>query len=85
MEYKFIERIKYLDYYIAFGKTGSRTQLARKMNISKSSLHNYLSFMKKYGAPIKFCRSTNSYKYTDADYRFSLSFAKKIKSPSMLD
>jgi predicted DNA-binding transcriptional regulator YafY len=84
MEYKFIERIKYLDYCIANRKTGNRIQLSSRMNISKSSLHNYISFMKQYGAPIKFCRSTNSYKYTDADYRFSLSFAEKIKSPIVL-
>ena len=68
MEYQFIKRIKYLDYCIASKTTGSRDQLAKKMNISKSSLHNYISFMKKEGAPIVFCRSTNSYKYTVVDY-----------------
>lgn len=76
MEYKFIERIKYLDYCIANRKTGNRIQLSSRMNISKSSLHNYISFMKQYGAPIIYCRHLNSYKYTEVDYRFTICFTK---------
>lgn len=76
MEYQFIERIKYLNHRICQKNTGNCDSLAQTMNISKSCLHNYISFMKQHGAPIIYCRHLNSYKYTETDYHFTLCFAK---------
>ena len=78
MKYQFIDRLKYLDYLIYNMNTSDRTSLAQRMKISKSCLQNYLSFMKQYGAPIIYCRTTKSYKYSEADYRFTMRFTKEI-------
>jgi predicted DNA-binding transcriptional regulator YafY len=70
-----------IDYLIRIKGTGTPSQLAYRLGMSKRSLFDYLNLMKEFGAPIKFCSSRKSY-YYDEEGIFSISFSFKRISTS---
>lgn len=48
--------------------TGDSIQLARRLNISKSTLFRYLNELRNFGAPIAFCNEGRHYFY-EADFQ----------------
>ena len=64
----FIEQlalIRRLDLLIRKKGTGSPQQLAKRLNISRASLFNYIKLLKELGAPIKYSNCRNSYVYAE--------------------
>jgi predicted DNA-binding transcriptional regulator YafY len=60
---KYFNRLKHLDDLINRKATGSPDELAKKMNLSRSVLMEYLRDMKELGFPIKFSKHRNCYYY----------------------
>jgi biotin operon repressor len=60
---RYLEKIRHLDALIARKSTGNQRNLARKLEISVSTLNEYLHFMKEAGFPIKYSRKRESYYY----------------------
>ena len=60
------EKIQQLDHYIKSKNTGTPTELAKKMCISKSMVHRYIGFMRgELKAPIKYNRMNETYVYEE--------------------
>ncbi len=75
----FLEQIallKRMDALIRRKSTGTPCQLARKLDISRSSVHNYIQILKKLGAPVVYCSRSRSYTYTE---RFTLDFNNSVQ------
>ena len=69
-------KLSRLDYLIRRQATGSPEQLADKLGLSRSTLFDFISFLKQdMGAPIRYNRNRPSYIY---DYvpKFHLGFEK---------
>ena len=64
MPTKFIERFRRIDYLIATRATGTPAQLAEKLEVSESTLYEFLKVMKELDAPIEFDDQRNTYYYT---------------------
>ena len=62
---KYFLRVKKLDDLIRRKATGSPAMLAKKMNLSRSVLMDYLHDMKKLGFPIKYDRHRSTYYYEE--------------------
>lgn len=60
---KYIERIKAMDQLIQMKATGTSEEFAEKLNISRSTLMEYIDVLKQMEAPIAFDRFRNSYYY----------------------
>lgn len=60
MPKKMIERFEKIDYLIAKKGTGNPTAFAHKLDISESTLFEYLNILKDKGVPILY----NKYKET---------------------
>ena len=73
---KYFDRIETLDRLITIKGTGTPQQLANRLDISESSLYQYLAFMKRMGAPIAYCKYRCSYYYTD-NGNFTIKFLNK--------
>jgi predicted DNA-binding transcriptional regulator YafY len=75
---KLMNQLSWLDQLIRQGRTGSVSSLADRMEVSASTLHNYLAYMREKGAKIRFSRSRNSYMYEeDGDFVCEIGFKKK--------
>jgi hypothetical protein len=62
----FIEKLRCIervDQLIRLRATGSPTELANRLNISKRSVHNLLEDMRNMGASIYYCHRQRSYCY----------------------
>ena len=60
---KFISRARRLDSLIRRKSTGSPAQLAHRLGVSEATIYRYIQELKEMGAPIKYCRERQSYKY----------------------
>ena len=58
-----IERLKRIDYLIRHKATVTPAQLAEKLEISESTLYEYLNDMEMLGAEITYNRQSMSYEY----------------------
>ena len=67
-----MERIKYLNSLIQRGATGTPLQLAEKLNVSKATANRLIAELRDRGAPILYCKHSQCYKYTEANYNFEL-------------
>ena len=67
-----ITLFKRLDRLIRCYATGSPDQLARRLDVSKSTVHRYITELREdFDAPIKFSRDRVTYYYTeDFELRF---------------
>ena len=68
---KFISRTKRLDTLIRRKSTGTPAQLANRLGVSEATIYRYIQELKFMGAPIKYCRERQSYKY---EKEFELEF-----------
>lgn len=60
---KFISRTRRLDSLIRRKSTGSPAQLAHRLGVSEATIYRYIQEMKDMGAPIRYCRERQSYRY----------------------
>ena len=70
--YTHIERIKCLNSLIQREATGTPLQLAEKLNVSKATANRLIAELRDRGAPILYCKHSQCYKYTEADYNFEI-------------
>lgn len=61
---KYVERFKRMHLLIKLKATGTSSEFAEKIGISRSILMENIKEMKELGAPIVFCRKRNSYLYS---------------------
>ncbi|MEQ9309839.1 MAG: HTH domain-containing protein [Balneolaceae bacterium] len=76
MPRRFFQRFSRIDNLISLKATGKPSELAEKLEISESTLYEFITIMKELGAPIKFDRARNSYVY-DPDGRIEIKFLEK--------
>ncbi len=63
---KIVEKLKRMDHMIRLKSTGSPIELARKLNVSPSTLYEYLIILKQtFGAPIVYSNVRRSYLYKE--------------------
>ena len=60
-----ISTLKRLDALIRRKGTGTPRQLASRLEISRTSVFNYLNILKNLGAPIAYCNHRQSYFYQE--------------------
>jgi hypothetical protein len=58
-------------------KTGTPSEFANKLNISRSQLYNLIGILKEYDAPIKYCKKINSLYYLKP-FLLELKYSLKI-------
>jgi predicted DNA-binding transcriptional regulator YafY len=75
MPRKFIERFKRLDEIISNKSSGTPAQLAARLEISESTLYEFIAVMKELGAPVQYDKQACRYYYEEAG-RFNISFIK---------
>ncbi len=63
---KNIKRLEYANHLIKNRATGDLSSFARKMNLSKRSMADFLSQMKELGAHIKYNRNNKCYYYEES-------------------
>ena len=63
--FKYMERVKYMDYLIRKSATGTALDFARKMNISRAVLMSHIAELREVGAPIVYCSERQSYQYSE--------------------
>lgn len=69
---KSIKRLEYANFLIRKRATGDLETFARKMNLSKSAIKEFLSQMREMGASIGYDRLCRTYYYTE-DGEFCIS------------
>jgi predicted DNA-binding transcriptional regulator YafY len=70
--FKYIDRINLLDKLIRQGRTGSPSDLAKRLGVSTSRLYVIIDQLKDMGAPIEYSRQQYSYYY---EYEYSISIS----------
>lgn len=60
---KYVNRLKRMDYLIRLKATGNATEFSKRLGISRSQLLQDLKEFRELGAPVRFCRSRQSYEY----------------------
>lgn len=74
---KQIRRIERLDQLIRMKATGTPENLAKRLNISRSTLYNIIDFIKNQGVEIRYCSNRQSFYYEkDVHFYFGFSFDK---------
>jgi len=75
MPINYLNHIEFIDHLIHIKGTGTPKEFATRLSVSERTLYNYLSVMKKFGAPIAYCKSKRSY-YYKFEGRFILQFSE---------
>ena len=65
MAIHFFNRLETVDYLIKSRRTGRPAVFARRLGISERTLYEFLDLMKELGAPISYCKRTESYYYKE--------------------
>ncbi len=78
MPRKFIERFKRIDEIISNKSSGTPAQLAARLDISESTLYEFIAVMKELGAPIQYDKSAQRY-YYETDGYFNISFTNETE------
>jgi len=74
----FLFQLERMDCLIRAKATGTPTELAQRLNVSLRCVYNYLSILRRWGAPIKYCRMRGSYYYSTAGkFCFKFVYADK--------
>ena len=73
MPAKFLERFQRIDDLIYRKATGTPAALAERLELSESTLYEYLAVMRSMGAPIAYNRERESY-YYNSDGHFHIEF-----------
>jgi len=77
MPQKFIERFKRIDELIVLKATGNPEQFALKLDVSESTLYEFLKVLKDLGSPIEYDQARCSYFYKEKG-RFEIKFTREI-------
>ncbi|MGD1842800.1 MAG: hypothetical protein ACFB0B_18165 [Thermonemataceae bacterium] len=77
MSRKLFDRLDRLDGLIRMKATGRPAVLAARLDISESTLYEFINLMKDLGAPIKWDAYRSSYVY-EPEGRMEVKFSKKI-------
>lgn len=78
---RFLEKlsvIERVDQLIKMKATGSARDLAKRLNLSKSTVYELLDVMRAMGAEITYCTSHQSY-YYEKEVVLSLGFIEKAR------
>lgn len=59
----YFDRLEYLDKLIGRKSTGSPDNLARRINVSKRTIFEYIDILRSLGAGIEYCRYRETYYY----------------------
>ncbi len=62
---KYLQRLRYIDQLIRRKNTGNATELGKKLNLSRSTILEYLSEMKDEGFPIRYDKTRGYYYYEE--------------------
>jgi DNA-binding IclR family transcriptional regulator len=84
---RFIEKIKMIeriDQLIRMKATGSARDLAKRINVSKSTVYEILEIMRNMGAEIEYCSHRRSYIYC-IEKVFAIGFVDKSKISGGID
>jgi predicted DNA-binding transcriptional regulator YafY len=80
---RYFKKIQYIDGLIRKKATGNQEQFARKTQMSKSMLKEYLREMKELGFPINFCRHRKTYYYKEEGKMVNSLFTKENDTVDM--
>ena len=75
---KYIQRIKHIDHLLRTKSSANLKTLCRKLNLSRSTVIEFLKEMKALGFPIKYDRKTHLYFYYEEGRMIDKLFIKKI-------
>jgi predicted DNA-binding transcriptional regulator YafY len=75
MPRKFIERFKRIDDMIRNKSSGTPAQMAERLDISESTLYEFIAVMKELGAPVQYDKFARRY-YYEYPGHFNISFVK---------
>lgn len=75
MRKRYLNRLEYLDFLIRTKATGNPRVLARKLNISKRTVFEYIDLLKSLEAPIAYDRHQETYYYAEMG-NFNFKFIK---------
>ena len=73
MPRKFFTRFERIDQLIRLKATGKPSELAERLEISESTLYEFIGLMKELGAPIEWDKELISYKY-DPEGKMTVEF-----------
>ena len=79
----YLQKIRLLDCLIRCKATGTQKELARKMNMSVSTLNEYLAMMKENGFPIMYCPKRKCYYYEREGSMVDLLFCETMTKEEM--
>jgi len=72
---KVIDKIKSMNHYIRMRQTGKPNEFAKKLDISRSTMFEYMNLLKENGAPIEYDSRNQSY-YYKKEGDFEIKFVK---------
>ncbi len=78
MPRKYFFRLSRIDMLIRLKSTGKPSDFAEKLEISESTLYDFIALMRELGAPIKWNSEKNSYVY-DPEGKMEIKFSSKEK------
>lgn len=73
---KQMERINTIHQLISTERTGSPTNFAKKIGLSRSQLYNMLDFIKDLDAPVRYCKKRESF-YYESSFELILNYSLK--------
>lgn len=79
MIFKNIEKLKQIDYLIREKRTGNAESFAKKLDLSRRQVYNWINELRYYGLEISYDKHTKSFVY-DKEYEVIIDF--KIKELS---
>jgi len=82
MTIEIFQRIKRIDSLIQRKSTGTPSELANKIGMSKGTVYEYLNMMRELGAPIRYCPHRCTY-YYDEDGHLNISFVARNHDSSV--
>jgi DNA-binding Lrp family transcriptional regulator len=81
--HKYLERIRFIDSLVKKRATGNYASLAKKLNLSKTELYNFLNEMKTEGIPISYSKKLNSFYYTEEGSATTKLYEREVTKEEM--
>jgi len=75
--------MRFIDSLVRKRATGNYVSLAKKLNLSKTELYNFLNEMKNEGIPIKYSKKLNSFYYTEKGKMTTKLYEREITKEEM--
>ena len=77
-----LERLKRMNRLIKEERTGSPQEFAKRLGVSKSHLYRCIEEVRELGAPIRFCRTRQTYFYKN-EFELKVSYSVQLISEQM--